>query len=91
VLDTATMDASGQRIEALPGAYGFRNRQVVLTRPAAADWVFVHATLVCVVGVLPYVRLGLFGCVGSGPSPDGRPAANEFLPEMRFTAQKAAT
>jgi hypothetical protein len=64
VIDTALIDAAGGRIAGAPGAYSFRNEKLVLT--GDADWVFGRATLICDVGVKPYVRLALFDCVGSG-------------------------
>ena len=64
IVGTALIDDAGVRLAAAPGSYSFRNEKIVLTNNT--DWVFGRATLICDVGVKPYVRLGLFGCVGSG-------------------------
>lgn len=77
VVDTALIDAAGERTAGAPGAYSFRNEKLVLT--GAADWVFGRATLICDVGVKPYVRLALFDCVGSGA---GKPV--RFYDDLLF-------
>lgn len=84
VVGTALIDAAGVRLEGAPGAYSFRNEKIVLT--SDADWVFGRATLICDVGVKPYVRLALFDCVGSGGN---EPVA--FYDDMLFLAQPGAT
>lgn len=84
VLDTALIDVAGGRLAGAPGAYSFRNEKIVFT--SDADWVFGRATLICDVGVKPYVRLALFDCVGSGGN---EPVA--FYDDMLFLAQPGAT
>lgn len=79
VVDTTLIDAAGARISGVRGAYSFRNEKIVLT--GDADWVFGRATLICDIGIKPYVRLGLFDCVGSGGT---EPA--EFFGDMLFLA-----
>jgi hypothetical protein len=82
VVDTALIDSAGTRV-ATPGAYSFRNEKIILTSDAA--WVFGRATLICDIGVKPYVRLALFDCVGSG---HGEPT--EFFDDLLFLAKKEA-
>jgi hypothetical protein len=80
-LDTALIDAAGARVTA-SGRYSFRNEKIVLT--SDADWVFGRTTLICDVGVKPYVRLALFECVGSGKD---EPVI--FYPDLLFMPQAA--
>jgi hypothetical protein len=82
-LDAALLDAGGVRLSAAPGSYAFRNEKIVLT--GDADWLFGRPTLICDVGIKPYVRLGLFDCVGSGTD-----APVMFYEDMLFLAQKPA-
>ena len=77
VVDTAVIDAAGGRLAGNPGSYSFRNEKIVLT--GDTGWVFGRATVICDIGVKPYVRLGLFDCVGSG---GGEPV--EFFDDMLF-------
>ncbi len=77
VLDIGLIDGVGGRLAGARGAYRFRNEKIVLT--SDADWVFGRATLICDIGVKPYVRLGLFDCVGSGA---GQPVV--FYEDMLF-------
>jgi hypothetical protein len=82
VVDTTLIDEAGGRVTGTPGSYSFRNEKIVLT--SETDWVFGRATLVCDVGVKPYVRLGLFDCVGSG---EGEPV--RFYDDMLFLPGRA--
>ena len=82
IVGTALIDDAGVRLAAAPGSYSFRNEKIVLTNNT--DWVFGRATLICDVGVKPYVRLGLFGCVGSG---EGEPVV--FFDDMLFLPSAA--
>lgn len=82
VVDTTTIDPAGGRLAGTPGRYSFRNEKIVLT--GDADWVFGRATLICDIGIKPYVRLGLFDCVGSG---GGEPV--RFYDDMLFLASTA--
>jgi hypothetical protein len=79
VVETATIDAAGTRLAGASGAYSFRNAKIVLT--GDAGWVFGRATVICDIGVKPYVRLGLFGCVGSGKG-----ETTAFFDDMLFLA-----
>lgn len=88
MVDTALLDENGQPIDPQRGSYSFRNEKIVFTGPEAATWVLGRATIICDIGVLPYVRIGLFDCVGSGALPDGTTPPVDFLPEMRFMLQK---
>lgn len=84
-VDTALTDAAGERVGGARGVYSFRNEKIVLT--SDAGWIFGRSTLICDIGVKPYVRLGLFDCVGSG---DGEPVV--FFDDLLFLAPpKAAT
>ena len=79
IVGTALIDDAGVRLAAAPGSYSFRNEKIVLTNNT--DWVLDRETLICDVGVKPYVRLGLFDCVGSG---EGEPV--RFFDDMLFLA-----
>lgn len=81
------LDAAGGRLASSLGSYAFRNQKIVLTGPIDVAWVFDRPTVICDVGVKPHVRLGLFGCVGSGPD---QPVA--FFDDLLFLAPpRAAT
>ena len=82
IVGTALIDDAGVRLAAAPGSYSFRNEKIVLTNNT--DWVLDRETLICDVGVKPYVRLGLFGCVGSG---EGEPVV--FFDDMLFLPSAA--
>lgn len=87
VLGTTLIDTAGERVASAPGAYSFRNQKIVLTGPDEIAWAFGRPTIICDVGVKPYVRLGLFGCVGSGTD---QPVA--LFGDLLFVAPpKAAT
>jgi hypothetical protein len=83
--DTALLDEAGHRLESQSGRYSVRNEQLVLSGPPDVAWVFGRPTLICDVGVKPYVRLALFDCVGSG---DGEPAV--FFDDLVFMAMREA-
>ena len=85
VVGTTLIDAAGARLAEAPGSYAFRNEKIVLTGPSDIAWAFGRATLICDIGVKPYVRLSLFDCVGSG---QGEPVV--FFDDLLFLAPPKA-